>query len=139
MINSLILGVTVATAIAALGFLLAYVITKTRLRARAIVDYLSILPLGIAGTAFAVGVIVVNIETPARWMGLYATIWILFVAYIGRYIPFGVRASQVALLQVSSELEEASRVSGASQAATLWHITLPLVKAGVVYAWICPS
>lgn len=136
LLNSLILGVTVATAIAVLGFLLAYVITKTRLRARAMVDYLSILPLGIAGTAFAVGVIVVNLETPARWMGLYATIWILFVAYIGRYIPFGVRAAQVALLQVSSELEEASRVSGASQAATLWHITLPLVKAGVIYAWI---
>ena len=64
--NSLILGLTTATAIAALGFLLAYVITKTRARGRAIVDYLSILPLGIAGTAFAVGVIVVNLETPAR-------------------------------------------------------------------------
>ncbi len=134
--NSLFLGVTVATAIATLGFLLAYVVTKTSLRARALVDYLSILPLGIAGTAFAVGVIVINIETPARAMGLYATIWILFVAYVGRYIPFGVRAAQVALLQVSRELEEASRVSGAGQAGTLWYITLPLIKAGVAYAWI---
>src|SRR5690606_19132135 len=47
-----------------------------------------------------------------------------------------VRTLQVALLQVSDELEEASRVGGARQLETLWHVTLPLVKAGITYAWI---
>src|SRR5690606_3680393 len=101
-----------------------------------VIDYLAILPLGLAGTAFAVGIIIVNLQTPARAMGLYASIWILLVAYIGRYIPFGVRTLQVALLQVSDELEEASRVGGARQLETLWLVTLPLVKAGITYAWI---
>ncbi|MFE4494666.1 ABC transporter permease [Streptomyces niveus] len=134
--NSLILGVGAATVISVLGFLLAYIVTKTELRGRAWVDYLTVLPLGIAGTAFAVGVIVTNLETSARALGLYASVWILLAAYIGRYIPFGMRTAQVALLQVSRELGEASRVSGASQLRTLWHIALPLVRAGVSYAWI---
>lgn len=134
--NSFILGIGSATVIAVLGFLLAYILTKTRAPGRAIIDYLAILPLGLAGTAFAVGIIIVNLQTPARAMGLYATIWILLVAYIGRYIPFGVRTLQVSLLQVSDELEEASRVGGARQLQTLWYITLPLVKTGITYAWI---
>ncbi|MET8831758.1 iron ABC transporter permease [Streptomyces sp. NPDC004610] len=134
--NSLLLGVGAATVIAVLGFLLAYLVTKTEARGRAVVDYLTVLPLGIAGTAFAVGVIVTNLETPLRSLGLYASVWILLVAYIGRYIPFGMRTAQVALLQVSRELGEASRVSGAGQVRTLWHIALPLVRAGVSYAWI---
>lgn len=134
--NSLILSFLSATIIAAVGFLLAYIVTRTRLPGRAIVDYLCILPLGIAGTAFAVGVIILNLETPFRAFGFYGSIWILLVAYIGRYIPFGMRTAQISLLQISRELEEASRVSGGSQIRTLWHITLPLIRTGASYAWI---
>ncbi|MEQ3553476.1 iron ABC transporter permease [Pseudonocardia nematodicida] len=134
--NSLVLGLSAATVIAVLGFLLAFIITRTDIRGRAFLDYLTVIPVGIAGTAFAVGVIVSNLETPARALGLYATLSILLIAYIGRYIPFGVRTAQVALLQVSKDLSEASRVTGASQLRTLWHITLPLVRGGIIYAWI---
>jgi len=134
--NSLVLSLLSATVIAAVGFLLAYIVTRTRLPGRAIVDYLCILPLGIAGTAFAVGVIILNLETPLRAFGFYGSLAILLVAYIGRYIPFGMRTAQISLLQISRELEEASRVAGASQLRTLWHITLPLVRTGFSYAWI---
>jgi iron(III) transport system permease protein len=58
------------------------------------------------------------------------------MAYIGRYIPFGVRSAQVALLQLSAELEEASRVSGIGRLGTIWHVTLPLVRPAIAYAWI---
>ena len=134
--NSLLLGVFAATIIAVLGFLLAYVMTKTAIVGRALVDYLSILPLGIAGVAFGVGTIIFNLETPLRSLGLYGTVWILLIAYVGRYIPFGVRASQVALLQLSNELEEAARVSGSSQFTTIWRITLPLIRPAIAYSWI---
>lgn len=136
LLNSLVLGLGAASAIAVLGFLLAYVVTRTSIPGRAVADYLTALPLGIAGTAFAIGVIVINLQTPARAIGLYASIWILLVAYVGRYVPWGMRTAQVSLLQVSRELEEASRVGGGSELRTLWHITLPLVKPGVAYAWI---
>lgn len=116
--------------------MLAYIISRTTIPGRAWIDYLSILPLGIAGVAFGVGAIIINLETVLRSLALYGTVWILLLAYIGRYIPFGVRASQVALLQLSAELEEASRVAGQGQLATLWRITIPHVRPALVYAWI---
>jgi len=134
--NSILLGVAAATIIALLGFMLAYVITRTFIPGRGLVDYLSILPLGIAGVAFGVGAVIINLETPLRNLALYGTVWILLLGYIGRYIPFGVRTSQVALLQLSAEMEEASRVSGRGQIATLWRITIPLVRPALIYAWI---
>jgi iron(III) transport system permease protein len=136
LMNSLILGLLSATIIAGLGFLLAYIVSRTKMPGRAILDYLCILPVGIAGTAFAVGVIILNLETPLSAFGLYGSLWILLIAYVGRYIPFGMRTAQISLLQVSRELEEASRVAGGTQLRTLWHITLPLVRPGIVYAWI---
>jgi iron(III) transport system permease protein len=134
--NSLVLGLASATIIGALGFVLAYVVTRTRIPGRAFLDYLCILPLGIAGTAFAVGVIILNLETPMRSLAIYGTVWALLIAYIGRYIPFGMRTAQISLLQVSRELEEASRVAGGSQLRALWDVTLPLIRTGVAYAWI---
>jgi iron(III) transport system permease protein len=134
--NSLVLGLASATIIGVLGFVIAYIVTRTRIPGRSFLDLLSILPLGVAGTAFAVGVIVLYLDTPVAALGLYGTLWILLIAYIGRYIPYGVRTAQVSLLQVSRELEEAARVAGGSQLRTLWDITLPLVRSGVLYAWI---
>jgi iron(III) transport system permease protein len=134
--NSFILGFSSATIIGILGFLLAYIVTRTRIPGRALLDYLCILPLGIAGTAFAVGVVILNLQSPLSAMGLYGSLWILLIAYVGRYIPFGMRTAQISLLQVSKELEEASRVTGGSQLRTLWDITLPLIRPGVTYAWI---
>lgn len=134
--NSLLIGVAAASVIAILGMLVGYIITRTRLRGRALADYIGILPLGIAGTAFAVGVLVVALQTPARNLSLYGTVWILLLAYIGRYVPWGIRTAQVSLLQVSRELEEASRIGGASVLKTIWHITAPLIRPGIAYAWI---
>jgi len=136
LLNSFILGVTSAAVIAVVGFLLAYIVTRTRIPCRGLLDYLCILPLGIAGTAFAVGVIILNLETPFSAMGIYGSLWILLAAYVGRYIPFGMRTAQISLLQVSRELEEASRVAGGSELRTLWSVTLPLVRPGIAYAWV---
>lgn len=136
LLTSAVLAVCAATAIALIGFVLAYWISRTKVPGRAIADYLSVLPLGIAGTAFAVGVAIAQLRTPAASLGLYGTAGILLVAYAGRYLPWGVRAGQVQLLQISDEIEEASRMSGASQLRTLWHIILPLAKRGLAYAWI---
>src|SRR5699024_9820114 len=68
--------------------------------------------------------------------GLYGTLWIILVAYAARFIPFGVRNSQTALMQLSGELTEASRVSGATSLQTLWRIVLPLIRNALIYTWI---
>ncbi|MDD3411984.1 MAG: ABC transporter permease subunit, partial [Eubacteriales bacterium] len=50
--------------------------------------------------------------------------------------PSGARYCQSALIQINTELEEASRVSGASWGRTTLRITLPLARTGMIYAWI---
>jgi iron(III) transport system permease protein len=133
---SLQLAAASATLVAAMGLLIAYVIARTRTRGRALLDYLSVLPLAIPGTALAFALIVLHLAWPVSLLGLYGTPFILLVAYLARFVPIGVRNSQSALLQIAPELEEASRVFGGSEAATLLRITAPLILPSVVYTWL---
>jgi iron(III) transport system permease protein len=66
---------------------------------------------------------------------LYGTIWILFIAYITRYLPIGVRATSATLVQIHPELEEASISCGANWIQTLKNVTLPLLKPGILAGW----
>src|SRR5699024_8614923 len=86
--NSVVLGLSAAIIIAIMGLVLAYLVSRTKTPGRALVDYITILPLGIAGTAFAVGVIVIHLQVPLSFLGLYGSILLLLIAYVGRYIPF---------------------------------------------------
>jgi iron(III) transport system permease protein len=135
-INSFLLATGSATVVVLLGIVVGYIIARTKVRGRAILDYLAVLPLGIAGTAFAAGLIIVYLNRPLSLLGVYATLWILLIAYVTRFLPFGVRYCQTAFMQVGQELEEAARLGGANWFQTVWHILLPLIKRGALYAWI---
>jgi iron(III) transport system permease protein len=58
------------------------------------------------------------------------------IAYVTRFIPYGMRASSGAIMQIHSELEEAAGTSGASWWQTFWRVTLPLLRPGFVAGWI---
>jgi iron(III) transport system permease protein len=135
-LNSFGLATASATLVVLLGIVIGYLIARTQARGRAILDYLAILPLGIAGTALAAGLIIVYLNRPLSLLGVYATLWILLIAYVTRFVPFGVRYCQTAFLQVSQDLEEAARLGGANWFQAVWHILLPLIKRGALYAWI---
>ena len=135
-VNSLVLSVSAATIVVVLGLIVGYIVVRTRIWGRGLLDYLAILPLGIAGTAFAVGLIITYLTPPLGALPIYGTLWILLLAYVASNIPFGVRISQNSLIQIGSELEEASRTTGATWTQTLRLVTVPLVKRGLLYAWI---
>lgn len=135
-VQSFVLASSSATLVVAFGFLVAYVITRSRVQGRALLDYLSILPLAVPGTALAIALVVLYLHWPLNSLGLYGSFGILFVAYLTRFVSFGVRSNQATLLQLSPELEEASRVAGASGFATVCLITLPIMRQALVYAWI---
>ena len=67
---------------------------------------------------------------------IYGTLWVLLIAYVTRYIPYGMRSASGAILQIHSELEEAAGASGASWWQTFWRVTLPLLRPGFVAGWI---
>jgi len=63
---------------------------------------------------------------------LYATPFIVVIAYVLRHMPQAVRASESALGQLSPSLEEASRVMGRTSLQTLFQVILPLILPGLL-------
>lgn len=134
--NSLFLGAMTATCVVLLGLIAGYIIVRARVRGRGVLEYLCNMPSGISGTALAMGLIFMYLSKPLNQLHLYGTIWLLLVAYVTRMLPSGVRYCQSALIQINTELEEASRISGASWGRTMRKVTIPLARTGMLYAWI---
>lgn len=133
-INSLLLAVSAATATTLIGGILAYITTKTNIRGRQVLDFLSTLPHSIPGTVVALAMIL-------AWSGqlkinLYNTFWIILIAYITRYLFYGFRNISAALVQIHPSLEEAARVSGATWTRNFWDIVVPLIKPGIIAGWL---
>ncbi len=132
-INSLFLATVGATVTMLLCAAVSFLSTRTRLPGRSVLDYLCILPMGFPGVVLAFGLLQAWINPP---FVLYGTIWILFAAYMTRYIPIGVRSTSATLLQIHPSLEEASLSSGANWAQTFKNVTLPLLKPGLFAGWV---
>ena len=65
-------------------------------------------------------------------LGLYGTRWVLLVAYLGLFLPFGVRVLAIAFRQFDPVLEEAGRMSGASRARVSMRIVTPILAPAVL-------
>jgi len=132
-VNSLFLATVGATVTMLLCAVISFLSTRTRLPGRKVLDYLCILPMGLPGVVLAFGLLQAWINPP---FVLYGTIWILFAAYMTRYIPVGVRSTSATLLQIHPSLEEASLSSGANWVQTFKNVTLPLLKPGLFAGWV---
>lgn len=132
LLNSLILSTVSAIAIVVIGVLCGYILVRTRVRGRELVDYIAVLPLGLAGTAFGIAVLVTYLNPPFQFLGLPGTLTILALAYVAHYVSFGVRGVQTALMQISTELGEAARMTGASRLRTLADIDVPLMVGAII-------
>ena len=129
--NSLILGIGGATIGVILSIFVAYVIVKIRTKAAGVLESLSFLSFSFPGIVIGVGFMWFFVQTP-----LYGTIWVLLIAYIATYLPYGIRPMSSAFIQVHASLEESSRVSGAGAWTTMRRIVVPLLIPGIVSGWI---
>jgi iron(III) transport system permease protein len=132
-LNSLLLATLAATIAVLLGSVIGWIDVRTTAVGRRLLDYAALVPLGLPGIVMAVALIQFWLTMP---IALYGTLAILLLAYVARYIPLGVRAANASLRQVDPSLEESARVLGASWAATLRHITLPLIRPGLFAGWL---
>lgn len=133
LLNSLLLSFSSATAVMLITSCIAWVTVKSKLKGRTIIDQLAFLPIAIPGIVLGVSLLVLYLTVP---IPIYGTLWILFVAYMTKYLPYGIRASSASMIQISKELEEASTASGASLLQTFSKILLPLLMPGFVAGWI---
>jgi iron(III) transport system permease protein len=132
-LNSLLLATLAATIAVLLGTVISWIDVRTRAPGRRLLDYAALVPLGLPGIVMAVALIQFWLTMP---IALYGTLTILLLAYVGRYIPLGVRAANTSLRQIDPSLEESARVLGASWGRTLREITLPLIRPGLFAGWL---
>lgn len=131
--NSIILATLTATVAMVLTSLVAWIVYKSKLRGAWILDFLAFVPITIPGIVMGMALILLYVAFP---IPIYGTIWVLLIAYVTRFIPYGMRSSSGSILQIHSELEEAAAASGASWWETFRRVTLPLLRPGFVAGWI---
>jgi iron(III) transport system permease protein len=131
--NSLKLSLGTATAIMLVTSVIAWIVVKTKLPGRWILDNLSSLPLVFPGLVLGLSIMICYLNLP---LGIYGTIWIMFIAYVTRFLPYGMRYNLTSMLQIHKELEESAAMSGASWSTTFRRIIVPLLKPGLIAGWI---
>lgn len=131
--NSFILGIGSATTVMFLMAIVSWLVVRTRIPGRWVVDNLAFLPLAIPGLVLGVALLFVYLRFP---LPIYGTLWILFIAYFTRYMPYGMRYASTSMYQISGELEESAHTSGATWWQTFRRVNLPLLMPGLVAGWI---
>lgn len=132
-VNTLELSAVTATAGALLTAALAYAATRRLVWGAGALGALASVPLAIPGIVLAVGLFIVYTRPP---LALYGTVWILFVAYLTKYLPVAYTANRAAVFGVHASLEEAARSLGGTPWAAFRDVALPLMRPGLVSAWL---
>ena len=128
-INSLTAGIITAVLGSALFFALAYVVNRTDVRGRQLLEYLAMLPVALPSLVMGLGILWTWIAVP---LPVYGTLAIIVIAFLTRFLPQGYRAVSSSIAQIHDDLENAAMVAGAGRATAVRTITLPLIRSGVV-------
>ncbi|MFK4496568.1 iron(III) transport system permease protein [Bradyrhizobium japonicum] len=133
--NTMFLGLVGATLTMLLGATVAYVSVRTKWRGRLLIDSMAWLPWMMPGIVLGVGFLWGFALLPHA-IPIYGTIWALLLAYISLGTPLSVRAMSSAYAQLSFDLEECSRVHGASWLQTMRRIVLALAWPSFAVGWV---
>jgi iron(III) transport system permease protein len=131
--NSLTLAIGSATVVMLVTSVICWIVVKTKIRGRWLLDNIASLPLVFPGVVLGLALMVFYLNVD---VGIYGTIWIMFLAYVTRFMPYGMRYNTTSMLQIHRELEESAAMSGASWVTTFRRIVLPLLKPGLLAGWI---
>jgi iron(III) transport system permease protein len=124
--NTIVLAVGTAAAAVLLHSLIAYIAVRTRYAGRRLLDFVSWLPFTVPGVILGLALLWLFLGTPVL-RPLYGTTALLIIAGLISGMPLGVQIIKSGLLQLGGELEEASRIAGASWWTTYRRIVLRLM------------
>lgn len=130
--NSLILAVGSATIIMALTSLIAWIVVRARARGSSLLSGLTMTPIAVPGLILGVSLLFFYLRVP---LPIYGTLWILLIAYVTVFLPYGLTYASSAMYQISGELEESASVSGAGFFMVFRRVTLPLLMPGLIAGW----
>jgi len=133
--NTLILIIVSSTVTMVLAFAVAWVVVRSNVRARALVDFLSFTPHAIPTIVMGVGLMILFIFLVDS-LPIYGTLWILVVGMVVKRISYASRVMVASMYQIHRELEQAAAVCGANMFKTFWYVTSRLVAPALQNGWL---
>jgi len=130
--NTFLLGFLTATIGTAISVLTAYMVARNTVAGARLLGFLATAPVAIPGIVLGVGLFLTYSHPQLM---LYGTLWILLIAFLTIEMPAGYQQMSSAFHGIHPELEEASRILGASRLNTLRLITAPLLRTSVIATW----
>ncbi len=131
--NSIKLAIGGATIVMLLTSIICWITIRTKIQGRWLLDVLASLPLVFPGIVLGLSLMVFYLNFD---IGIYATLWIMLMAYVIKFLPYGMRYNATSMVQIHKELEESAAMSGASWLMTFRKVVLPLMKPGLMAGWI---
>ena len=130
--NTFILGAAAATIGTVLALVISYATERKAVTGYRVLGFLATAPLAIPGIVLGVGLFLAYTRPP---FVLYGTLWVLLIAYVTIELPAAYQQLQSAFRTVHPELEDASRILGATRLRALRDVTAPLLRTSVLATW----
>lgn len=141
--NSLKLSAAAMVLAILIGLVVGYLIVRTKVRGRNLLDTLCMLPLAVPGLVMAFGYVAMSLRWPFGrgdpLEGAFSVVAaepnpfpLLIIAYTVRRLPYIVRSTVAGLQQTSGELEEAAVNLGASRTLAIRKVVVPLIMANLI-------
>ena len=130
--NTLILCTSAATIGTIMAVVIAYMTARKAIAWHKALGFLATAPVAVPGIVLGVGLFLSYTRPP---FVLYGTLWILLVAFVTIALPSAYQQLYSAFRVVNPDLEEASRILGATRLGTLARITAPLLRTSVIATW----
>jgi iron(III) transport system permease protein len=129
----LLVSITSASGAVAVAFVVAWIVARTRISLRWMLDRLTMVPLVFPGIVLGVAILQMYLILP---LPVYGTVWIMVAAFVPQYLPYAMRCNHAGLLGIHKELEESATASGASWGQVVRNIIAPLMMPALFAAWI---
>ncbi len=135
--NAFTMVFTPANVVTVLSFFISLIVVRSKFVARRMLDQMAFMPHSIPGVGMGLALLWAFLPYDKfTGMEVFGSIWSIVLVFVVSFIAYGTRTMNAAILQIHSDLEEASSVSGAPPWRTLWRVFMPLMMPSLVGIWI---
>ena len=131
--HSLEYSAAAATIAVVVATLVAYMVVRRMVPGASLLGFVAMAPFVVPGIVLAIGFFAAYSRPPIL---LYGTAGILITAYATRFLPIAFSNGSAILQGINVDLENAARTLGAGRIHTLWSVTLPLLRTGLLSGWL---
>jgi len=134
--NTAILMASVPTLVLVVSLVIAWVVVRSGVRGRSVLDGIAFLPHAVPNIIFALSAAYASLSLLRGVVPIYGTLFLLMATYVLVRVSFGTRVLNSAIAQIHRELEEAGQVMGITLLRRIGWILLPLLRPALVNAWL---